>query len=333
MMRREVSGMRHEVSVFSFRRLTAIKKVFLAVLLLTSYLIPDTLYSQTLSVTLDRDKILLGEQVTLELKAENINTQSSPILIWFSLPDTMNHIEVVKRSPIDTISVNGTTSYVQNIILTSFDSGNWKLPPLRVLLQSSDDKKDTLAANELTIEVLPVDVSNLQQYHPMKDIIDVEVSYNYWLIAGVVVFLLLSVFIAWYFFFKKKNKTPEVIQPVAAQSLFEAAIGQLEKLLKDNPPIPVFYTKLDEICRTFIQNQLHISALQLTSDELMLQLNVYIQPEARTPFYQLLRLINAVKFAKYQPDEMQKATGINTAKEAIQHIYYHLQRNLAQHVK
>ena len=333
MMRREVSGMRHEVSVFSFRRLTAIKKVFLAVLLLTSYLIPDTLYSQTLSVTLDRDKILLGEQVTLELKAENINTQSSPILIWFSLPDTMNHIEVVKRSPIDTISVNGTTSYVQNIILTSFDSGDWKLPPLRVLLQSSDDKKDTLAANELTIEVLPVDVSNLQQYHPMKDIIDVEVSYNYWLIAGVVVFLLLTVFIVWYFFFKKKNKTPEVIQPVAAQSLFEAAIEQLEKLLKDNPPIPAFYTKLDEICRTFIQNQLHMRALQLTSDELMLQLNVYIKPEARTPFYQLLRLINAVKFAKYQPDETQKATDINTAKEAIQHIYYHLQRNLAQHAK
>ena len=272
----------------------------------------------------------MGEQITLELKAENINTSSFPILAWFFLPDTINHIEVVKRSPIDTLVVNGATSNVQNITLTSFDSGDWKLPPLYVLLQNSDNKKDTLTANELTIEVLPVDVSNLQEYHPMKDIIDVDVQPDYLPIAGAILLVLSVGIVVWYFFFRKK-KEKLVLQPVAVRSLFETTIEQLEKLQRDNPPAQTFYTKLDEICRTFFQNQLHIRALQLTSDELMVQLNVYIRQEARVYFYQLLRLISAVKFAKYQPAEAQKAADISAAKEAVEHIYYHLQRNFTQH--
>ncbi len=303
-------------------------KIFLS---FVSLLFITSSYAQVVSASLDRDKILLGEQVILELKAENINLQAAPVRAWFSLPDTANHIEVVKRSPIDTIAINGTTSYLQTITLTSFDSGDWKLPKLSVVLQGNNGQKDTVVANELTLEVLPVDISNLQQYHPMKDIIDVEVSYNYWLIAIISFIILAGIAIAIYFFYKNRKKKPVELKPVAARSLFETAIGQLEKLQKDDPPAPVFYTKLDEICRTFIQTQLHIRASQLTTDELMVQLNVYMQSEARSPFYQLLRLISAVKFAKYYPEDSGKAADVNTAKEAIRHIYYHLQRNLAQH--
>lgn len=299
-------------------------------LLFVSFLVANFSFSQTVSASLDRDKILLGEQVTVELKAENINTQSFPILAWFSLPDTSHHIEVVKRSPIDTVVVNGSTSYVQNITLTSFDSGDWKLPPLFVILQNSNKKNDTLKANELSLEVLPVDVTDMQEYHPMKDIINVDVQPDYLSVAGIVLLVLLAGIAVWYFFFRKK-KEKTVLQPVAARSLFETTIEQLEKLQKENPPAQAFYTRLDEICRAFFQNQLHMRAMQLTSDEMMIQLNVYIQQESRTSFYQLLRLISAVKFAKYQPGEVQKTADINTAKEAVEHIYYHLQRNLAQH--
>ena len=314
---------------FSFQRF-AFRLFFL---LLASYLIPHTLHAQSVSATVDRDKILLGEQITLELKAEGINTQTAPLAGWFLLPDTINHIEVVKRSPIDTLIINGAASYTQTVTLTSFDSGNWQLPSLPLLLQHYEDgKKDTLLTSALTIEVLPVDIDKLQQYHPLKDIIDVEVKPNYWLIAGIVLFALAAIGLAvWFFFLRKKKEQKPVLNPVMARSLFETTIEQLDKLQKEAPDAQIFYTKLDDICRNFIHNQLHIRALQLTNDELMVQLNVYMQPEARTSFYQLLRLINVVKFARYGPDEAQKSADINTAKEAVQHIYYHVQRSLTPH--
>ena len=289
-------------------------------------------FAQSASASLDRDKILLGEQVTVELKAENINPQTTHLNGWFLLPDTGNHIEVVKRLPIDTIAVNGSLSYIQNIVLTSFDSGNWQLPPLFVLLQKNNEKKDSLFANKLTLQVLPVDVSNLQQYHPMKDIIDVEVKPDYLLITLIISLVIFSAIALYFIFFKKKQKQKPAAAPiVAAHTWFETAMEQLETLQKQNPPALLFYTKLDEICRTFLRNQLQIPALQLTSDELMLQLNNYMQGDERTLFYQLLRLMNAVKFAKYQPKDEQKITDINTAKKGIQNIYYHLQSNVPQY--
>ena len=302
-------------------------------LLLVLSFLSKTSSAQSASASLDRDKILLGEQVTLELKAENINLQTSPLVNWFSVPDTVNHIEVIKRLPIDTLSVNGTTSYTQIITITSFDSGDWKLPALYVVVQRSEDgKKDTLRTSDNTLQVLPVDVSSLRDYHPMKDIIDVDVEPDYLLMTGIALGILIVSAIIWFLIKRKKEVKPS-LQPVAAQSLFETAMSQLEKLQKENPPVQVFYNRLDEICRLFIQNQLHIRALQLTSDELMIQLNVYMLPEARASFYQLLRLISAVKFAKYQPADTQKEADIRTTKQAIEHIYYNLQRNLSQHAK
>ena len=299
--------------------------------LFTSYLIPSTSFSQSISATIDRDKILLGEQITLELKAENINLQTSPVAMWFLLPDTINHIEVIKRSSIDTIAVNGTLSYIQNITLTSFDSGNWQLPPLFVLLQKNGAKKDSLFANKITIQVLPVDVSNLKQYHPIKDIIEVEVKPDYLFIAFIIALVLFSIIALYFIFFKKKKVKQAAVQPVAVRSLFEATLEQLNVLQKQNPPTLLFYTMLDEICRTFFQHQLQIGALQLTGDELMMQLNTYLQGDDRTSFYQLLRLMNAVKFAKYQPKEEQKITDINIAKATVQNIYHHLQSSSPQH--
>ena len=45
-------------------------------LIACSFLLFASASAQQVSATIDRDKILLGEQVTLQLKAENIQTQS-----------------------------------------------------------------------------------------------------------------------------------------------------------------------------------------------------------------------------------------------------------------
>src|SRR5215831_7443786 len=117
--------------------------------------------AQIATATLDRNKILIGEQVTLQLKAEDINTRMSFLQDWFNIPDTTSHFEVVKRDPVDTVEVAGFTTYMQKITVTSFDSGKWKLPPQRLILQDRATGKQTLLQTDsVVLEVLPVDVSN-----------------------------------------------------------------------------------------------------------------------------------------------------------------------------
>src|SRR4051794_14000569 len=129
-------------------------KLTACILLLVScsFLSLTSASAQQVSASIDRDKILLGEQITLQLKAEEIRTEDNPIIAWFNLPDTINHLEVIKRSAIDTVDVDGSTTYIQNIAITSFDSGRWTLPALQLKLKNGNT---VLTTSSYFIDVLP----------------------------------------------------------------------------------------------------------------------------------------------------------------------------------
>jgi hypothetical protein len=169
--------------------------------------IPTLSFSQSASAALDRDKILLGEQVTLQFNLNNLNPLTTYVSIWPAPGDTMNHVEIVKRNDIDTVNVNGLNSYEQKFILTGFDSGRWQLGPFNFVLQDkTTGKQINLSTQPLYLTVLPVDVSSLNDYHPIKDVIEVTTTFNWLpviivatlLIAGVVIFIML----------KKRKKRP-----------------------------------------------------------------------------------------------------------------------------
>ena len=66
-----------------------------------------------ITATTDRNKILIGEQVELVVKAEELNARTSTLQSWFSITDSTGHIQVLKRDAIDTVELNGFTTYIQ----------------------------------------------------------------------------------------------------------------------------------------------------------------------------------------------------------------------------
>ena len=161
--------------------------------------------AQSVSASLDRDKILLGEQVVLQFNLNNINKSTVFVQSWPLVSDTINHAEIVKRDDIDTITVNGLDTYRQNFIITSFDSGRWQLGPFIFTIQDkSSGKKLQLETAPVYLTVLPVDVSAMKDYHPIKDIIDVETSFNW--IPVIIAFAIALLGVAIYMIIKKRKK-------------------------------------------------------------------------------------------------------------------------------
>ena len=269
---------------------------------------------QQLSVALDRAKILIGEQVTLQIKVDHVKEGAVIIGPVFQLRDSMPNIIVVKKSAIDTIEANGNIAYTQQITLTSFDSGKWALSPVYMDIQDKiTGKKSVLKSAALSVEVLPVDVSTMVDYHPMKEIIDVEVATNWWLISGIaasVVVLLLLL----YLIFKKKKAGPPVKKAVIKGTPLERALEQLQHLqeedITDQKQIKKFHSTIDTICRTYLQESIGINALHITASEIVLRTAVYLQDDTlKLQFAELIRLNTAVKFAKFLPDAaLSKAT-------------------------
>ncbi len=284
------------------------------------------LNAQTVSAVTDRNKILIGEQVVLQLKAEDINTTKTLLDSWFTVFDSSNHIQIIKREPVDTVNINGQTTYLQKITLTSFDSGRWKLAPLKITFTDRvTGKQSSLQTDSVALEVIPVNVSVLKNYHDVKDILDVPVQTNYMLYAIITAVVIILAIISWLIIKRFKNKKPAAAKPVYKGTALEHAIQQIKELQQQNLSgkvnIKLFYTKLTTICRDYFEDQLQVRSSQATSDELMILLGVYLQDEKmRTAFYQLLRLSDAVKFAKYLPGEEQNKQAIDTAIASLTHV-------------
>ena len=278
--------------------------------------------AQRVSAALDRDKILLGEQVILTLKAEDVNTRLTT-LQWFDATDTSKHIEIVKKDIIDSADVGGLTTYTQKIILTSFDSGRWQLPPLKITVTNNADNKVTVInAERLALDVLPVDVSGLKEYHPIKDIIEVKAPLNIYLIIAIAAGTLILLFALWGFFIRKKKPKKVIEKPKDNLTNCQRALQRLDALQRAGLPSKEFFQKLDDIYRSYFDEELRTSTLQNTADELMLTMKIYLQDEKmRTSFFQLVRLAVAVKFAKYIPDHEQDKA-INTVRAVLDYIDY-----------
>ena len=89
----------------------------------------------SLKVTLNSNRILIGDQVKLEIQVTM--PVGKPVMQWNHLPDTFNHLEVIRRSAVDS-SLNGSVkTYNQSITITGFDSGIWAIPPFSIVV---DDK-------------------------------------------------------------------------------------------------------------------------------------------------------------------------------------------------
>lgn len=283
--------------------------------------------AQKVSVAADRTKILIGEQVVLQLKAEDINLSNTTLQDWFIVDDdTSKHINIVKKEKIDTVAVNSLTNYIQKVAITSFDSGRWQLGPLAIVIKdNATGTQTTYKTDSLFIDVLPVDVSSMTDYHPIKDIIEAKAKTNYTLYIAIVFSFIIIAILAWLIVKRLNKKKLAPVKPVYEGTALEQALQQLKKLQQENLPAAgqtkMFYEKLSDISRKYFSKQLSVNVAHFTSDELMVTVIVYLQDEQkRTSFFQLLRLIDVVKFAKYIPGAPQNDEAIESAMSSLQHI-------------
>jgi hypothetical protein len=256
----------------------------------------------------DRNKIFIGEPIVLTLKADIPENEA---ISFFSM-DSLAHFEFLEQQKIDTANTSSGTVLTQVIRITSFDSGHWVIPSF-------------LLAGNIATDSLPVDVvfsefDPNQDYHDIKDIIDVKVEKKkqwWWYPVGAVVLILLLVLI--YFLSKKKKQVVKPAEPLIDP--YAEAMKQIEKLQKDKPAPKQYYSAMVDIFRQYVLRKKGIRSLQETTDDLVLQLkNLDMSKDNFNRLVQALRLSDFVKFAKYNPAAEDDIVLVSGIKQSIQEI-------------
>ena len=285
-----------------------IKKIFHKAIpllfFLSAVIVSNAQKKTTVKASIDRNRILIGEPITLSVE---VNIPQKESIRFFTI-DSLPHFEFLEKQKIDTSMSGSGTVLKQLFKITSFDSGHWVIPSFVLEKKTATD-------------TLPVDVgfSNFdhnQDYHDIKDIIEVNpVEKKNWLwfiVTGAILFVLI---IIWLMTLKKK-KIVSSVQPVV--NPYEEAIKQLELLRKQNLPPKQYYSELVDIFRLYIFRKKEILSLQKTTYDLILQLQgISLGKEQHAQLAQALRLSDFVKFAKYIPTNEDDVNVFSTIKNSI----------------
>lgn len=266
-----------------------------------------TTYAQKplIDVTIDSAAILIGEQTALHLTVTS--SKDHPVQIVVPNDTLMSGVEVLNLSKADSTEIENNRLVIkQDILITSFDSSLYLLPPLKVI-----DGIDTVYSNQVALKVstIPVNSDKPEEFSDIKNVWKppfVWADY-YPIIFGILLGLLLICAII-YIIRRIRNKKslipfkkPEPKLPPHEQAIKELDEIKQQKLWQQGRS-KEYYTQITDTLRKYIVERFGINAMEMTSNEILelIRQNTDAQSVSDS-LRQILQLADFVKFAKVSP--------------------------------
>lgn len=265
------------------------------------------LYAQEVKVETNTKNIKIGEQIQYKVSVET--PADTPV--YFPEGQTFAPLEMVKTRAADTLRDGGKYRLVKEYYLTQFDEGKYTIPSQKIRINNKDYFTDSLL-----VEVYTVAIDTLKQ--PLYDIKPIQevkkpfTSYG-WILTIIAAVLLLLIVAFVYFVFIRKKKFP-FLQIQKKLPPFDRAIQDLKELQNSKYLIQSqhkeYYTRLTDIVKAYLEEEVHILAKESTTDELLTKINLLqekgklnLNQETITNLKRVLQTADLVKFAKNKPSD------------------------------
>jgi flagellar basal body-associated protein FliL len=265
-------------------------------------------YAQTtpkVAAEVDTTFIKIGEQIIWTVTVETDTTDR----VIFPEGQTFSPLETVEAFKTDTTRKNDRQVLEKSYALTQFDSGSYKLPQQFIDINGIGFYTDSLRIDVATI---PVDTLN-QKMFDIKDLIVVEKSHSGWWKIALWILLGLAILggLLYWFVFRTKPLTEE--EKVALLPPYDRALLELKQLENSKYLIQdeykKYYSELTDIVRSYLEEDVKVSALESTTDQLIDKLELMtdageleLDKETIVQFKRILQTADLVKFAKSKPD-------------------------------
>jgi len=240
------------------------------------------------TATADTTVIRIGEQakVTLEVSYEGVKPEVS----WPIIKDTLQRfVEVVDPGVIDTIHADGRSTQRQEILITSWDSGYYAIPPFRFKVNGDDRETEAFL---LSVQTMAVDTTAAPK--ELKAIYDQPFSVQDWVILN------------WPYL----------------------AIALLNRLRHDEAyttlSTKAYYTKVTDVLREYLEQRFGIQAMEQTTAEISEHLRYAdIKNEEKSRLHEVLMRADMAKFAKEDSSENVKKMALDKAIEFVEQSRRH----------
>ena len=265
------------------------------------------LHAQEVKVEANTKNIKIGEQIEYKISVQ----APADAVVIFPEGQTFGALEMVKTSSTDTLNETGKFRLEKAYYLTQFDEGKYTIPQQKINISNKDFYTDSLL-----IEVHTIAVDTLKQpLYDIKPIAEVASPSSFrlwlWIVLGLVV-LLFSATALYFFIFRKKKLSAEEERKKLPP--FERAIQDLKDLQNSKYLIEsqhkAYYTRLTDIVKEYLEDEVHILAKESTTDELLAKVTtlqqtgkLHLSEETINNLKRVLQNADLVKFAKSKPSD------------------------------
>ena len=265
------------------------------------------LHAQEVKVEANTKNIKIGEQIEYKISVQ----APADAVVIFPEGQTFGALEMVKTSSTDNLKETGKFRLEKAYYLTQFDEGKYTIPQQKINISNKDFYTDSLL-----IEVHTIAVDTLKQpLYDIKPIAEVASPSSFrlwlWIVLGLVV-LLFSATALYFFIFRKKKLSAEEERKKLPP--FERAIQDLKDLQNSKYLIEsqhkAYYTRLTDIVKEYLEDEVHILAKESTTDELLAKVTtlqqtgkLHLSEETINNLKRVLQNADLVKFAKSKPSD------------------------------
>ncbi len=215
----------------------------------------------------------------------------------------------------------------RSYILEPFLSGDYNIPPMKVTFRKKGEKEDyphTIETEKITITVTSLLPEKLEamKIHDILPPVDLPKSWTIWIVSGTIAIVLLVAGIIVFIGIRKykQSKMGMLEQVIPAHEL---AFSELEQLIAENliekGDVKLFYHRISDILRRYIENRFGIHAPEQTTEEFLagLENRKRFPDEYCLLLNKFLTHCDLVKFARHQPDDTDIRNTFDSCREFI----------------
>ncbi len=271
----------------------------------------------SLSASVDKATITIGDIITYSvsvIRDEDVSVELP------SLGGNLGQFEIRDYNIYEPEKKDGKIIDRVDYTISTFEVGEFEIPPVGIryfILPDSTEQSLKTEVINITVEsVKPSEEGDIQDIKPPWEIL---FNWRPIIIGGSIALIVILLIIGLTIYLRKRKKGEsflpkkiEIPRPPHEIAYEELKILQNSDLLKQGQ-IKLYYSEISEIIRKYIEGRFQIISLELTTTELMIELNTTdLSSENVSLFEMFFTNCDLVKFAKFIPgdeenDEIMKS--------------------------
>ena len=291
------------------------RAVLIPLLVLMGFVAAAQSETPTVRARIEPDSLFIGDQFDFVIEVEKDLVQTT--LFPEFTPAKEGMIELVEVMPIDTLERDGRRLKIaQRYRLAAFQEGLINMGKPGVLYADKNIVDTLYATDSLVLKVGTFQIdSTSQSIYDLKPQLTLKFKlaeirgYIAW---GLLIALLvaLAIYGLHRYLEARGRHLKDLFKPAPPEPPHVVAIKALEALhhqkLWQNNKHKLYYSTLTDILRTYIAGRWEVSAMEMTSDEIITAMRQEELPEkARMDLTSVLMDADLVKFAKFTPEAEQ----------------------------